>query len=203
MRPIPFSDLFASEDGGIWSKCANGSFVEVRQQLMATGYMRVRLQWGRISHVVTVHRVILLTFVGSPTNGNVTRHLNGRRTDNRLCNLAWGTHAENSKDMVAHGTALTSEERSEQTKRAWRNHPEKHARGKRYAEAIMRGRLASPTGVARGERCQAAKLTARSVAEIRVKAASGVSHRDLAAAYGVTKENIGFVVRRETWKHVE
>jgi hypothetical protein len=32
------------------------------------------------------------------------RHLNGKRDDNRVANLAWGTRTENAADRLAHGT---------------------------------------------------------------------------------------------------
>ena len=34
-----------------------------------------------------VHRLVLLTFVGKPTEGQEARHVNGVPTDNRLENL--------------------------------------------------------------------------------------------------------------------
>ncbi len=38
----------------------------------------------------------------------VCRHVHDRTTsNNRLSNLAWGTYAENSADMVRHGTLLS------------------------------------------------------------------------------------------------
>lgn len=52
-----------------------------------------------------VHRLVLLAFVGPPTKAQThTRHLNGDRVDNRLCNLAWGTPKENGADLSKHGT---------------------------------------------------------------------------------------------------
>ena len=51
-----------------------------------------------------VHRLVLMAFRGYPPPGTECRHLNGIRTDNRLENLAWGTHSENSVDQVEHGT---------------------------------------------------------------------------------------------------
>lgn len=55
---------------------------------------------------VPVHRLVLLAFAGPrPAPGQICRHLNGVRFDNRAGNLRWGTHAENVADTIAHGTA--------------------------------------------------------------------------------------------------
>ena len=35
----------------------------------------------------------------------VVRHLDGDKLNNRLSNLAWGTHEENAADKVEHGTS--------------------------------------------------------------------------------------------------
>ena len=53
-----------------------------------------------------VHREVCGAFHGeAPFEGAQVRHLNGVRTDNRVENLAWGTAAENSADMVRHGNS--------------------------------------------------------------------------------------------------
>jgi len=65
------------------------------------GYLRVCVG-GRFLHV---HRLVLLTFVGPPPVGAESRHLNGNSKDNRLCNLAWGSKAQNEADKIAHGTS--------------------------------------------------------------------------------------------------
>lgn len=54
----------------------------------------------------------------------------------------------------------------------------------------------------RGTQVNTAKLNEDDVREIRRRAAGGEGYGSLADAYGVTSGNIGFIVRRETWKHV-
>lgn len=57
---------------------------------------------------------------------------------------------------------------------------------------------------ATGEKIGSAKLTIPDVAAARKMYASGtMSHSQIAAALGVTRENIGMVVRRKTWAHVQ
>jgi Pectobacterium phage endonuclease len=56
---------------------------------------------------------------------------------------------------------------------------------------------------ARGERITRAKLTTEQVIEIRSRYVRGVvTITTLAREYGVSHENIGQVIRRQTWKHV-
>ncbi len=47
-----------------------------------------------------VCRLVVLAFVGPLPAGLVTRHLNDIKTDSRLENLAYGTHAENRADRT-------------------------------------------------------------------------------------------------------
>ena len=56
-----------------------------------------------------VHRIVLLAFVGPCPRGMECRHLNGKAWDNRLENLAWGTHLENCADRDRHGTTAWGE----------------------------------------------------------------------------------------------
>lgn len=54
-----------------------------------------------------------------------------------------------------------------------------------------------------GERAFCAKLTAGQVLVIRARyAAGGISHQALADAYGVARESVSELIRRETWKHL-
>lgn len=62
-----------------------------------------------------------------------------------------------------------------------------------------------PEKAPRGEQVtQFVKLTAQDVREIRRRnALGGVSYLDLAQQYGVDRTNIGCIVRRVSWKHIE
>lgn len=74
----------------------------LRPRIDSVGYARVHLR-GENPTPARVHRLVLAAFVGPLPKGHVTRHLNGDKTDNRLENLAYGTHLENSIDTVDHG----------------------------------------------------------------------------------------------------
>jgi hypothetical protein len=52
---------------------------------------------------VSVHRFVLLAFVGEPENGMVACHNNGNANDNRPENLRWDTQYENNQDRKSHG----------------------------------------------------------------------------------------------------
>jgi hypothetical protein len=56
-----------------------------------------------------IHHVVLETFVGPCPHGYECAHLNGDATDNRVENLQWTTHKENSLHTVDHGSQLKGE----------------------------------------------------------------------------------------------
>lgn len=67
------------------------------------GYLRVQLWAGNKSRFKFIHGLVLEAFVGPYPEGQEARHLNDIKTDNRLENLAYGTHAENMQDWVRNG----------------------------------------------------------------------------------------------------
>jgi hypothetical protein len=59
-------------------------------------------------HYVLEHRLIIAKSLGRKLSSTeVVRHLNGNKTDNRLENLALGSHFENTLDHVALRNELT------------------------------------------------------------------------------------------------
>ncbi len=82
-------------------------------QTVVNGYIGVHLRAPRArTQTATVHRLVLMAFIGPPADGQECRHLNGIRSDNRLSNLAWGTKSQNEKDKVAHGTSTARGKRN-------------------------------------------------------------------------------------------
>ena len=53
-----------------------------------------------------------------------------------------------------------------------------------------------------GERSGSAKLTEADVREIRRRVNDGELQRVVAAQFGITQPNVGYIARRETWRHV-
>lgn len=76
----------------------------VRAVPLTNDYLQVGLHWGGTAKGYLAHRLVMLTFAGPQPEGNEVRHLNGDRADNRLSNLAWGTHLDNMRDQRKHGT---------------------------------------------------------------------------------------------------
>jgi hypothetical protein len=56
-----------------------------------------------------VHRLVLEAFIGLRPEGLECCHADGVRTNNRLENLRWDTHASNIADMRRHGTDPSGE----------------------------------------------------------------------------------------------
>lgn len=77
--------------------------------VLRNGYLQVHLKPPKVPRKAKcIHVMILEAFVG-PEPDKEVRHLNGNRMDNRLRNLAWGTHQENVDDSRRHGTMIKGE----------------------------------------------------------------------------------------------
>jgi hypothetical protein len=61
------------------------------------GYPTVCLSIGSLRKPYKVHRLVLEAFIENPENKACVNHKNGVKHDNRLENLEWATHQENSQ----------------------------------------------------------------------------------------------------------
>lgn len=115
------------------------------------------------------------------------------RCDTPACcnpeHLFLGTAADNVADMVAKGRQARGD------RVAARLRPERVPRGDRHWSK------SKPESILRGTRHPAAKLTQAQVREIRQRhAADGMTHRQIASLYGVSRELIGLIVRGLIWR---
>lgn len=86
------------------------------------GYLRVYIGHGKRERV---NRLVLRVFAGDPPPGrNYCNHRNGKKDDNRLCNLEWSTPRENSMYAALRG--------------AWKAHsPQRRIKGKRLSDGQL------------------------------------------------------------------
>lgn len=49
---------------------------------------------------ISAHRIIAITFLGPIPKGAIVMHKNNIKTDNRVCNLKYGTYSQNTIDAI-------------------------------------------------------------------------------------------------------
>lgn len=102
-RPVPGFDhrYWARDDGTIWV------FRQLKATPRGSGHLslQVVLPDGTRS-IRHVHALVAAAFHGE-SDLPLVRHLDGNPLNNAPSNLAWGTHAENSRDMIAQGRSVS------------------------------------------------------------------------------------------------
>ena len=106
IKRIPgFPGYYAALNGDIWSGPRKHSprWNKLRPDKSNGGHLRVTLCKNGRPVRESVHRLILITFVGPAPRRMVCCHNNGIPTDNHLENLRWDTRSNNMKDDYQHG----------------------------------------------------------------------------------------------------
>jgi len=65
-------------------------------------YLAVALYKNSKHKLISVHRVIALTFIENTENHPIVMHLDDNRINNHVDNLKWGTWSENNKGRNQH-----------------------------------------------------------------------------------------------------
>lgn len=137
-KPVPgYEDLYEVSSTGYVRTPGRRVFISGRKGEFWKAYpprilkASVRKWWPRGSTVVptglcvqlcrdgvrqmwSVHRLVLLAFVGPMPLGEETRHLDGNAWNNQLSNLCYGTSKENKSDTMRHG-------RTQRGERQWKS----------------------------------------------------------------------------------
>lgn len=98
MKKIPgFNGLYATKDGRIYSKRIHKYLnLSLNER---SGYLQVHLD----KKTYRVNRIIAITFLKNPNNLPCVGHRDNDRTNNRVDNLYWCTHKENTQQCIRDG----------------------------------------------------------------------------------------------------
>jgi len=94
------SDKFVGKGG---RRSVSGGIL--KQAKTSNGYMSVSLSKDGRSKTMSVHRIVLESFVRTARKGEVCRHYPDKnKANNKLENLQWGSGSQNQKDRRLQGT---------------------------------------------------------------------------------------------------
>ncbi len=170
MKIIPdFSNYMVDKEGNVYSKNYNktGIMKIMKQRKNRYGYMQIQITRDDGKRkLMSVHRLVALTFIPKVKGKDYINHKNGIKNDNRVENLEWCTASENTK----HSFYITKTQSIEKLKE--------------QALKNIEIKRKNP------------KLTIEQINEIeKAYSTSKTSHRKLAKKYGCGKTLIGTVLR--------
>ena len=115
---IGFENYAVDEFGQIWgypNKTRKGIRL-IKAVVNNSGYKYIDLcKNGKIRRFL-VHRLVALNLKPNLENKEQVNHINGIKTDNRICNLEWVTRSENQLHSIKYGLRTTNGEKNSQCK---------------------------------------------------------------------------------------
>ena len=173
-RRIPEFEYEISNDGQV----RNLRGLILKQRLTTHGYASVSLSKKGRHHSFTVHRLVVLVFLGPRPDGYQTNHKDAIKTNNRLSNLEYVTPEQN------------------------RHHARRLGLYRGSSSTFIKGDLKI-----RGEGANSAKLTNDQVLQIRRLYNTGnYTVSGLSRMFGVARSTLRYAADpgnpRATWTHV-
>lgn len=85
---------YITEDG----QCYNSNTGKyLKGQISNSGYLNYNLTYGGIKRRLYAHRLVAIAYILNPNNLPEVNHKNANKLDNRVENLEWVSHSENSR----------------------------------------------------------------------------------------------------------
>lgn len=91
------NEYLVSENGDVYSLLSGKTLKPAKDKC---GYLYYVLCVNGKRVTVKGHRLVALTYIPNPENKPAIDHINGIRTDNRVCNLRWVTNKENANNPI-------------------------------------------------------------------------------------------------------
>lgn len=192
--------LFARRDGAIFVRNESGVFAEPKMNSL-NGYKRF---WFDGENQF-VHQLMLEAFVGPRPPKADACHWNDIRDDNRIENLRWASHQENSMDACRNGRMLRGENNAtsvfsmkvaSEIKRRHETGDSQESLALAYGfsrstiSRIVRGRI-NDEGFLELAPPSYRKLQPREVAEIRsLLASEGITQQTIADRFGISRSSV-------------
>lgn len=107
-----YQGYYVTDNGLVFSRKTynnkNGRIKQLKQRINK-GYKIVLLSKNARPKIFSVHRLVAEAFIPNPENKPCVNHINGIRSDNRVENLEWCTHKENTRhsfDVLGHKSSM-------------------------------------------------------------------------------------------------
>jgi len=133
-KPVPLFEEYEVSNLGNVRRRREFHTRQMNPSLTTGGYKQVILCQEANKKPFTVHRLVLVAFIGPRPRGHDINHKNGNKTDNRLENLEYATKSENMR----HAYQVLKRERAR---------GEDHGNSKLTAEKVLEIRRLAEDGL--------------------------------------------------------
>lgn len=94
---------FVSKKGEVFKLLEDETLQKLSLFKTSKGYLTCHLRGVEKDKVVKVHRLVAGAFLDNPENKPIVHHIDGVRHNNKLSNLQWATHKENTQACIEAG----------------------------------------------------------------------------------------------------